>query len=68
MKTLEQHNSESWKLHSQMNDNSPRPNGIACPKCWKELVDSNPMITLASYPAQKNVSCPHCNYSWYRLA
>lgn len=46
----------------------PAGNGIACPNCGKELVDSAPNITLTSYPPQKNVACPACGYSGYRIA
>jgi DNA-directed RNA polymerase subunit RPC12/RpoP len=51
-----------------MNDNSPRLNGIACPKCGEEMFDSNPMATLTSMPAKKNVHCSKCDYVGYRIA
>lgn len=38
--------------------NGPQPNGIACPKCGAELMDSNPSITLTSY----------CEYHGTRVA
>jgi len=44
------------------------PNGIACPECSAELLDSNPMVTLLTYPPQMNVHCPACDYRGYRLA
>jgi len=66
LKSLEESNAESLRLAFQMNDNSPQPNGIECPKCKEELMDSNPMMTLTSYPPQKNVHCPKCEYSGYR--
>jgi C4-type Zn-finger protein len=50
-----------------MYSNEPRPNGIACPKCGNELMDTNPMMTLTSYPAQKNVHCSKCEYKGYRI-
>ena len=55
-------------IHKRMNDNSPKKNGIACPDCGKELVDSAPMITLASNPPQKNTRCESCDYTGYRIA
>lgn len=63
LKNLDEHNAQ-WA----MNNNSPRLNGIACPKCGSELYDSNPMETLASMPAKKNVHCGKCDYVGYRVA
>lgn len=73
MKTLDQHNAERWEAHleahqSMLDSQKPHPNGIACPNCGKELWDSNPAITLTSYPAKKNVHCPSCGHSGYRIA
>jgi DNA-directed RNA polymerase subunit RPC12/RpoP len=51
-----------------MYSNEPKSNGIACPKCGNELMDTNPMMTLTSHPAQKNVHCPKCEYTGYRIA
>jgi DNA-directed RNA polymerase subunit RPC12/RpoP len=69
MKTLEEHNSEQWQIHEQSRKlNDPHPNGIACPKCGKELWDSLPGMTLTSYPPQKNIHCPECGHVGYRLA
>lgn len=68
LKSLDKHNAESRKRQSGMNDNSPAFNGIACPKCGKELLDTNPMITLTSNPAQKNINCSKCDYVGYRIA
>lgn len=68
MKTLEQHNDERWNIHREMTlQNKPHPNGIECPKCGKELMDSNPMCVLTSNPPQCNVHCPSCGYTGFRL-
>jgi len=45
-----------------------RPNGIACPICFEEMLDSNPMVQLTTSPPQMNVHCPACGYRGYRLA
>ena len=66
--TLEGHNAVAWSTHNYLYSGEPRPNGIACPKCGEEMMDSNPMITLTSHPAQKNVHCPKCEYKGYRIA
>lgn len=44
------------------------PNGIACPTCGNELVDSDKRCVLASDPPKLNIKCLNCNYSGYRLA
>jgi DNA-directed RNA polymerase subunit RPC12/RpoP len=63
LKSISQHEAETWEsFEAQRKLNEPHPNGLACPKCGAELWDSNPMIVLASYPPQKNVHCPSCNY------
>jgi DNA-directed RNA polymerase subunit RPC12/RpoP len=69
LKTLEMHNGERWAAqYERLNAALPHPNGIECPKCGKELWDSDPMVTLTSHPAQKNVHCPACRHNGYRLA
>lgn len=64
MISLEEHNRIRHSFHS----NDPIKNGIACPKCGNELLDSNPMMTLTSYPPQKSTHCNSCDYTGYRLA
>jgi predicted nucleic-acid-binding Zn-ribbon protein len=66
--SLDEHNSNAWATQVNMYSNEPKSNGIACPKCGNELMDSNPNSTLTSYPAQKNVHCPKCGYTGYRIA
>lgn len=68
LKSLDEHNSTSW-AKSAHNLHSPVPNGLACPKCKKELMDSNPMVTLTSWPAQKNIHCINedCDYVGFRF-
>ncbi len=48
--------------------NSPKPNGIACPKCGKELLDLTPNMILTSMPPQKTIICRKCGYKGTRLA
>jgi len=63
LKTLEENNAQAWNVPDYT---KPRLNGVACPKCGKELYDSNPMITLTSYPAQKTTHC-ECGYTGSRF-
>lgn len=67
LKSLVEFNSGRAELWNRMNDDSPRSNGIACPECGNELMDSFPNITLTSYPPKKNVHCPSCKYTGYRV-
>ena len=64
--SLDEHNSNAWSTQVNMYSNEPRPNGIACPECGNELMDTNPMMTLTSHPAKKDVHCPKCEYKGYR--
>ena len=48
-------------------NNNPQPNGIKCPKCNEELMDTYPNMILTSDPPQKNVHCPKCDHKGYRF-
>lgn len=48
--------------------NLPQENGIACPKCSAELLDTTPNQMLASLPPQKAVHCRKCGWRGHRLA
>jgi hypothetical protein len=69
LKSLVEHNSMSTTFHLGMLNPKPIPNGIACPKCGEELLDTKPNETLASMPPQKNVGCSSkkCDYIGYRV-
>lgn len=67
LKTLEEHNKHHSPLYS-FDLSKPIKNGIACPKCGEELIDSNPMAVLCSNPPKKNIKCESCDYSGYRIA
>jgi hypothetical protein len=68
LKSLNEWNAEQSNNYRTANSNEPRPNGLACPVCGYELVDSQPNITLTSSPPQKNVYCEACEYTGYRVA
>ena len=69
LKSLNEHNTERWKQNEKLQRSfEPHPNGIECPVCKLELWDSNPTVTLASCPPQKNIHCPGCGYQGYRIA
>ena len=68
LKSLIQYNIEASEAH--VSRNYPRLNGIACPKCGNELMDSSPSYTLASNPPQTYIHCPvdKCGYKGTRVA
>lgn len=66
--TLEEHNAIMRDQHRDPFNNEPRKNGVACPKCGKELYDWTPNYMLAVNPPQKTVRCKKCHYQGYRLA
>lgn len=68
LRDLTEHNLDRAREWYGVNDPSPSPNGLACPKCGSELLDSNPMETLASLPPQKRVHCAECDFTGYRVA
>ena len=67
LKTLEENNAFAFSV-SNVNFIKPILNGIACPKCGSELLDSYPNTILTSNPAQKHTKCSSekCNYIGYR--
>ena len=65
---LDEHNNLQSTYHWDISNQTPVPNGIACPNCGSELLDTNPMVTLTSYPPKKNVNCSECEYVGYRIA
>lgn len=66
LKSLEGHNKEAREHYRDM-DKYPRSNGLACPNCGRELMDSDPMM-LTSSPPQRNVHCSGCGFIGYRVA
>jgi hypothetical protein len=68
LKTLEENNALAFSS-TRVNFTVPILNGIACPKCGSELLDSQPNVILTSNPAQKNTKCSSekCDYIGYRF-
>ena len=68
LKSLDAHNKDMSKIYVGIST-YPRPNGIACPECGRELMDTNAVV-LDSYPPQKNVHCSssNCDFCGYRIA
>lgn len=67
LNSLDSFNASRRALH-ETDWNRPSPNGIACPDCGAELLDTAPMVTLTSNPPQKQTKCSKCSYVGYRIA
>lgn len=65
MESLEEHNEKVQEFHRDIS--KPKQNGISCPVCGAELMDSNPCLTLLSYPPQFATECSECDYTGTRL-
>jgi hypothetical protein len=69
LKSLKDHNKERLESYwRDMGDDSPVPNGISCPECEKELMDTNPLTVLLTYPPKKSIHCESCGYKGYRVS
>ena len=73
LNSLSEHNSNSMTSTFSKRilfNQEPIPNGLACPKCGKELLDTLPNEILTSIPPQKNVGCSSkkCDFTGYRIA
>lgn len=65
LQSLTDCNKEKLQLYSVPLDSSL--NGIECPECGSELRDSKPMVSLTSWPPQKEVHYNSCGYTGYRI-
>ncbi len=63
--SLEDHNTKQRDLYARHARRHAKPNGIACPDCGRELVDTSPNFTLLSVPPKKHVGCNRCGYRGY---
>lgn len=57
---------DEWNRKRIQTPKNHEPNGIACPKCGKELCDDAQSL-LCSNPPQLRVMCPACGYRSTRL-
>lgn len=71
LKTLAAHNAAITQARAKRKAKETpqgRLNGIECPLCKAELMDTHPNVILASDPPQKQVHCPACGWTGHRLA
>jgi hypothetical protein len=67
LKSLEEHNAERRYWHGAPHQKEPMANGIACPECGAEMVDTAPGVSLTTDPPQKHVGCNGCGYRGYAV-
>lgn len=68
LETLDDFNYRRKVEHGVMVEKKPQSNGIACPRCGRELYDTHPNTILLSYPPQKEVHCVGCGFEGLRIA
>lgn len=68
LQNLHEFNAMMTRAYKCRHSIEPAPNGIACPACNTELMDSHPGRRLASNPPKMQVHCPACGYRGYRLS
>jgi len=75
LKTLGQsdvEHAEKWRSSGprkqSKGDTKPVLNGIQCPGCHAELMDTHPNVTITSAPPRKEVHCPSCGWKGRRIA
>lgn len=64
LQSLDEYNKETQEIR-RLYVGYPRLNGLACPKCGKELYDSDGMV-LCSNPPKTRVHC-ECGFMGYKL-
>lgn len=63
---LSEHQSARLRHHAAQEGS--RPNGIACPRCANELLDSNSSVILTTNPPQKSIHCASCGWTGFRFS
>ena len=63
--TLEEHN---LSIIGRIKKEEPivEGNGLACPNCRQELIDSKEPVIMTTIPAKKAVFCRNCSYKGYK--
>jgi hypothetical protein len=61
---LNEHNAR--EARKWLDRHQPHPNGIACPECGEELIDSSPNVTLSSNPAPEARRVHGLRVSWIK--
>ena len=69
LKSLEEFNADRCRNWEEAH--KPRPNGIACPECGAELMDTFPnglRLPCFQRPSMRTIHCPECGYCGERVA
>lgn len=66
--SLEQFNRRKEEIFQEVFKVRNAPNGIACPDCGSELMDTYGGFVALSVPPKRAVHCPICNFNSFRLS
>lgn len=55
------------RVFASLNALGPKANGIACPGCGAELMDTSPWRVLQTNPPSLNIHCDSCNFLGTRI-
>lgn len=59
---------EKNQSHTSLWISKAQPNGIACPRCGAELLDSTPNTILTTNPPKMAIHCDDCGYKDFRIS
>ncbi len=65
LKSLAEHDARGMMIMTRKYNES-EGNGIACPKCGQELMDTNPLRAGIFVPYQTGIYCTNCGYKGCR--
>lgn len=67
LKALHDFNADAWRRHRECQERMVDvPNGIACPKCGMQMMDTDRRLVLTTSPPQYNIHCPACKHQDFR--
>ncbi len=66
LRDLDEADKEARKRYT-LSWGKPWPNGIACPECGAELMDTSPGEVMTSLPPCTVTYCPECKYVGSRI-
>ncbi len=65
--SLYAHNEKAGMAYYKARTGKPKPNGLGCPDCGSELLDTSQDIMLLTSPPKLNVHCSHCEFKGFRV-
>ena len=64
LQTLEEHEKEKAVIHTFVESDKPKKNGIKCPKCETELFDTTPNLVVMA--CKTYIHCACCGWKGTR--